>query len=491
MGGISSGANASELQGLTGSASVGSFGDKITSNLNPVVTLKAVYGLLDDVETFTATGGSATASSSEFVCQSGTSAGGYGTILSEKSVVYQSGIGCEARITARFTTGIASSTQLAGFFTASDGMMFGYNGTDFGVMHRYGGELEIRTITITAVSGGSETVTVTLNGTGYALSVGSSATVQEAAHDVEQQLIASAANTSWEFQHINDTIVCRFRGVGAKSGAYSVASTGTLTGTVAQTNAGAAATEDWTYQSSWNKNTATWIDPTKGNLYRLEFAYLGYGFLNYYVIHPESAQWVLVHQIKYPNANNTTNFGNPSLRVGWASASLGSTGTNLTVAGGSAMGALQGKNNDGFRSFAAVGNNSAITTETQILSVKVRTEFGGRICQAVVIPAISVATDSQKGMIFNVYKNATVAGDTNHQYIDQSNSVCIYDTAGTTVSGGKLVYSVVVGPNGSRSLSTDDLGSFLVAGDELTITGQVSSGAQSGGFVTIDTREIL
>jgi hypothetical protein len=370
-------------------------------------------------------------------------------------------------------------------------MFFGYNGADFGIMHRYNGAFEIRTITVTAVSGGAETVTVTLNTVPYVLSVGSSATVQEAAHDIETQLIASAANTLWQFQHIDDTVVCVFRGIGEKAGTYSVSSTGTLTATVARDSAGATPTEDWTAQTAWNKDTATWLDVTKGNLYKVEFAYLGYGPLNYYIMHPTTKQWILVHQINWNNAKTTTNFGNPSMRVGWASASLGSSGTNLSVYGASAMAALQGETSLAKRSFAAVGNNASVSTETQILSVEVRREFGGRSCLAVVIPSITVATDSQKGMIFRVYKNATVAGDTVHNYVDEDHSVCVYDTAGTTVSDGEFIDAVVVGPNGSRTISASDLGAYLVAGDEITVTGAVTSGAASGGFVTIKTDEII
>ena len=466
----------------------GVFGNSVNTELDPIIAIKAVYGLLDDVETFESTGGSVTVSDSNFVCQSGTSAGGYGTLWSKKPIVYIPGIGVEARLGSRFTTGIADSTQLCGLFSAADGMFFGYNGAAFGVMHRYNGEFEIRTITITAVSGGAETVTVTLNTVPYALSVGASATVQEAAHDIEAQLTASAANSLWYFQHIDDTVVCLFRGVGEKAGTYSVASTGTLAGTIARTNAGAAATEDWTAQTSWNKDTATWLDVTKGNFYKVEYCY-AVGQLNYYIMQPSTKQFVLVHQINWPNTKTTTNFGNPSLRVGWASASLGSSGTNLTVAGASAMAALQGKTSLSKRSFAAVGNNANVSTETQILSVKVRREFAGKSCLAIVIPSLNVATDSTKGMIFKVYKNATVAGDTVHNYIDDTNSICIYDTAGTTVSGGTIIDAIVVGPSGSRLLTADDLGTFLVAGDELTITGTVSSGAASGGFVTIKTDE--
>ena len=90
-------------------ASLSTFGDALSSEFTPRVALKATYGLLDSSETFTAAGGSATAASGEFVLQTGTSVGGYGVLWSRRPVVYYPGIGAEARITARFTTGIASN----------------------------------------------------------------------------------------------------------------------------------------------------------------------------------------------------------------------------------------------------------------------------------------------------------------------------------------------------------------------------------------------
>lgn len=471
-------------------ASKSSFNDAVSVELNPLISIKAVYGLNSDVETFEATGGSATASNSEYVCQSGTSVGGYGTIWSRQPLVYKAGIGCEARLTARFTTGIALSTQLAGLFSSADGMFFGYNGADFGVMHRYGGEFEIRKYTVTAAATGA-TIDVTLNGTTYSVTIAASSTVQEAAHDIEVALLASAAASSWHIQHIDDAIVFQFKGIGAKSGSYSVTGDASLTGSFTQLNAGADPTEDWTLQTSWNKDTAPWLDVTKGNLYRVEFAYLGYGPLNYYIMNPNTKKWVLVHQVDWPNKQTGTNFGNPSLRVGWASASLGSSGTNLTVSGASGMAALQGKVNDLGRRFAAIGSNTSVGTETQILSVEVRREFGGRSCNAVVLPSLDIATDGQKGMIFRVYLNPTIAGDTVETYIDESESVCLYDTAGTTVSGGTLKDVFVLGPNGNKTVTAKQLGAPLVAGDLLCITGQVTTGANAGAYVTINTEEIL
>ena len=93
------------------------FGDQMVAQLKPIVTLKATYGLLDDTETFTASGGSVAATDGEFVLQTGTTSGGYGVLWSRQPVVYIPGFGCEARFTARFTTGVASSLQAVGLFS--------------------------------------------------------------------------------------------------------------------------------------------------------------------------------------------------------------------------------------------------------------------------------------------------------------------------------------------------------------------------------------
>lgn len=453
------------------------FGDDVSMEFDAQVAIKAVYGILDNTQTFTASGGSVAATNSEFVLQTGTTVGAYSVLWSRRPIVYSPGIGAEARITARFTTGIASSQQLCGLLSAADAMFFGYNGTSFGTMHRRGGEFEIRVLTVNVAAGGAETVTVTLNGTAYTASVTAGTTTQNA-HEIEVGLNAGAAASLWYIQHIGATVVFVARGVGARSGSYSATSTGALTGTITQTKAGASATEAWTAQASWNIDTASWLDPTKGNLYRFEFAYLGYGPLIYSVFHEDRRVWVPVHAIDWQNNNTQTNIGNPSMRVGWVSASLGST-TNLTVAGASAMAGLQGVKNYA-RSFGGYGVATGVTTETQVLTVQVRREFGGRACNAVLKPLVlSIGTDSTKGAIFRLLRNPTVSGTTAHAYVDKTESIALTDTAGTTVSGGRLLGVYSVGPSGRATISLSDQNMFQIAGDELVITAQVTSGAAS------------
>jgi len=467
------------------------FGDTLTSELRPLVTLKATYGILDECQTFSATGGSATASNSEFVCQTGTSVGGYGVIWSRRPVVYVPGVGAEARITARFTTPIASSLQLAGFFSAVDGMFFGYTGTSFGVMHRHHGAIEIRTLTVTAGSGGAATVTVTLNGVAYTAGITAGTTTQNA-HEVEVGLNAGAAANLWYVYHVGSTVVIVAKDAGVKAGAFSVSvSAGTFAGNIAQNRAGAAPEEDWTAQASWNVDTCSWLDKTKGNLFKMEFAYLGYGPLKFYALNPTTGRFHLCHVVHWENANTLTNLGNPSMRVGWVAASMGSSGTSLTVAGASAMAGLQGKA-DRVHAFGGYGVATGVTTETQVLSIYVRREFGDRAMAGVVVPKIlSISTDSPKGAVFRMFKNATVSGTTSHAYVDETESACTYDTAGTTVSGGRLLGVYSVGPSGRATIDLGAINNLLVSGDELVITAQVTSGAASEMTASLTWEEII
>lgn len=466
------------------------FGDTLVTDLRPIVTLKATYGILDECETFSATGGSVTASNSEFVLTTGTSVGGYGVLWSHKPVVYLPGVGCESRATARFTAGVANSLQAVGFFTSTDGMFFGYNGASFGVMHRHGGQLEVRTLTVTAASTANTTATITLNGVAYTAAVTNSGVISTTAHEIEQGLNAGAAASLWHIQHIKDTVVCVYRGVGSKSGTYSAtAAAGAFAGTIAQQKAGADPTETWTAKASWNVDTASWLDATKGNLYKFEFAYLGYGPLKFSVFHPTKRTWQLVHVVDWTNVNTSVNLNNPTLRVGWVSASLGST-TNLTVYGASAMGGLQGRA-DKAHVFGQAGVAPGVTTATQVLSIQVRREFGSRQNNAIAVPKLlSIGTDSTKGAIFRVYLSPTVSGTTVHQYVDQTQSICTYDTAGTTVSGGRNLGVYSVGPSGRASISLDDLNLVLIAGDELVITAEVTSGAASEMTASLTWNEI-
>lgn len=94
-------------------------------------------------------------------------------------------------------------------------------------------------------------------------------------------------------------------------------------------------------QASWNVDTCTGqvgskftsggvavaLDPTKINLYRIRFGWLGIGPAEFEIMSPDGI-FVLVHQIKYPNSQNTPSVRTPNLPMKvW----LSSVGSNLVV----------------------------------------------------------------------------------------------------------------------------------------------------------------
>ena len=458
------------------SVKTSAFGDSLGVELNPVVNISGVYGARNNVEQFTATGGSITTSEGDFILQTGTSVGGYAVLWSKRPMVYVPGIGAEARITARFTTPVASSLQTCGMFSAINGMFFGFNGTSFGVMHRHSGGFEIRRLTISTPSNTAATATVTLNGTAYTASV-TNTTAAANAQEIAAGLRAGAAGSLWNIQSVGAAVVFMHKGDGAKTGTFSLSvSAGPLAGTFSRDHAGATNVEEWTPQASWNMDKCAWLVPSKGNIYKLEYAYLGYGPLKFSVFDPAIRDFTLVHVVDWPNANTKPNFNNPSMRVGWVSASLGST-TNLTVAGASGMLALQGKAG-GWRPFGHSATKASVTTQTSVLAISSRYQFNGRSNAGIAhIKSIAIATDSTKGAIFRIYRNAALGGTPQWTYEDQNESIMLVDSSATTVSGVPVLATYVVGPSGSSTIDLQELDLDLVAGDNFVITAERVSGS--------------
>lgn len=126
-----------------GAQNAGAFGDLITAENTPVLQMDFVSGINIQTGTYS-TGGTTgtgedpqvTTSLSRLKLQSGTGNDGEAIFSSKKIARYRAGQGTVSRFTAAFTTGVASSTQIVGMGNAVDGYFIGYNGADFGILHR-------------------------------------------------------------------------------------------------------------------------------------------------------------------------------------------------------------------------------------------------------------------------------------------------------------------------------------------------------------------
>ena len=470
----------------------GAFGELITTHKKPIVQFANKYEIdpsnLPYVEIFSATGGTTDNLTNRYRCQTGTNVGGYGVIRSKDTVNYLAGQGLECQITAAFTTGVANSLQFAGMFTVTDTLAMGYDGSAFSSIYSSGGVAEIQVITITAT--GSGTCNITLDNDSVGITVTNS-TVQTNAEEIRAGLVADGTiGGKWRIEQEDNKVLCISRSVGDKTGTMSIS--GGVTASIAERIAGVAKTDNHTPQASWNVTTSpfTGFDPTKMNIYKIQFGYLGVANINFHIYDPNVGDWVLVHRQKVANVGTATNVRSPNMKAGWTSASLGST-TNLTVLGGSASLNLEGEENFINDVHNEVNTKASIsTTLTNVLTIKNGLILGNKYNLTRLFPLrISVDNDHTKAVVVEVLKNATLAGTTNYQYHDEYASAVLYDTAGTTVTGGERIDGFTVGKGLSEDIDLSTLKAEVLPGELLTIAVRTVSGTATNTTVSLTWQE--
>ncbi len=467
-----------------------SFGDQMSESLTPITKLSAQYGILENVETFTATGGSVGTEDNMFKCTTGTSVGGYGVIRTVKPTVYREGQGLMARFTARFdSNAVANSLQFAGLFNVQDTVAFGYRGTTYGILFDNYGAQEQRSLQITGAGNG--TLTLTLNSVDYSIPI-TTGTVQHNAYEIEAWMEAN--QSVWNVEQIDDEVYFQSKNVGSLAGTYSVSGAG-LTGAFTAITTGAAQTQSTIAQADWNGDSLpSTFDATKGNVYMIKVSYLGFGPISFYVLDPTKRVFVLVHTIDYQNANTKPSISNIALKIGWTAASLGST-TDLSVYGASGATFIEGKSKLLKESHAASNENTAVGTAFEaVLTIKgIETFQSKAMLGRIALERVEVSTDSQKEVVFKLVKNATL-GETNYQFHEENESVVIYDSGNHADSlnaggAGHAIFQSQIGSAGVTSISMQGLNIELHAKETLTVYAKVVSGADSNVTASLVWKE--
>lgn len=461
------------------------YGEITTVSNRPIIQALPTYNLLPaNWRTYTAGTGTATVANKMFTCQTGTTIYSYGVIRSVRSVNYHAGVGAYGKFAARFSTGIANSQQAVGFFNIGDGYLFGFNGAEFGILYQHGGKPEVRTITVTGASGGSTNLTLTLNSVGYTIPLTSGTTAFNA-YEITTWL--NANQTIWSAKQNGSTVVLMAFSEGAKSGTYTY-SHSTSTGTIAATTTGITKTTDFYAQTAWNKDTVSWLEPTYGNTYAIQYHGLGFGGVEFFVQNPDTGRFIPVHLMDFANTTTTAAVMNPSMRIGMYNYSLGSTTNLVTYCAG--MSAFTQGDPQPIRNPRSTSNIKTLTTTlTNLLTIRCRETFGGEPNQLEIQPLLITAfTESNKGATVTIYTNATVGGTPNFSYLDEDTLISEIDTAGTTVTGGNPLASFVITTN-TVIIDLNALNIRIPPTITLTIAAKVNSGAAADTGVSISWYE--
>jgi len=488
------------------------FGSVHTESLTPIFQTDGVYGInAGQVTTVTSGSGGATTVDSSFSLSSGTTIYSQAVLLGRKRLRYRSGQGVVARFTAKFTTPVANSYQIAGVGHAEDGVYFGYGdtndlaNTEFGILYVNRGVREVKTLTITTGATVSSNVTITLNGTAFTVPVTNASNIQRTVYEISTY----SGYTGWDAYASGATVIFVKKSAGVTAGTQTFgAGTTNAVGSIVQTTVGVASTDLFISQSDWNGDkmdgtgsSGVTIDPTKGNVFQIDIQYLGYGAIVFKIeVAPEgnNPDWVVVHTLQNPNTLTKSTFGNPSFPYTMAVYSAGST-TNLTLQTASFAGfiegskILQGNRFTYYNQLTTVGSSNF----QALFTIQNKRTFGGRTNQAVInLISASGAVKHTQPVTFYLIRNGVLAGNPNFQ--DMSSISCSnYDTTATTVtysSGDQLLWTGNLGETGefdhhfgNGSFNAEEL--TLQPGEWITLACKSSTGSPAYVTGTLNTRE--
>jgi len=473
------------------------FGELLVANLTSAVQVQFPYNINTEIVLTNNNVGTSVVENNMLKLSSGIVANQSAEMMSIAPVRYNPGKGVLIRFTALFTTGLANSEQVIGVGSTSDGLFFGYNGTNFGVLRRQGGDQEVRVLTITTGSTTAENVTITLSGDAKTdVAVTNNGSVYVTANEIASADY-SAIGRGWDAHSPGDgTVIFKSYGSIVSTGTYSLSSATTAVGAFAQTIAGKAPVDTWVNQTSWNGDVADGtsdlpaIDKTKGNVYQIRYQWLGYGAISFYIQHPFDGTFHLVHRIEYSNSNSIPSIDNPTLPL-YASAQNYANTSDIILRTASLGGYTEGSiSDDNIHHGISVEYAGVGTTETPVLTIHNQPDFQGKENRVrVKVTLISYSADGTKPSTVRVKMNSIL---TNASYVDinVTNSVVNYDVSATTISGGDEQFASGLGKSDSDKIDLTSHSFYIEPGNFLTVSVKASSSTVDG-VVSINWEELF
>lgn len=460
------------------------FGSILTVQDTPIVNIDFSYNLHADFVSTRLNNGTATVDSNRMKLSTGAGANQSAQLLSVIPVKYYAGIGAKVRFTTIYSAGTANSIQIMGVGDNGDGYFFGYNGSAFGVLRRRGGNSHVQSMTVTTKSSTVENITITLDGdsTGDTVAVTNGADVTVTANEIAAHDYSNVGSGWLAIPDGAKVLFISFDAAAHADGGsqYTVTST---TDVVVSTNEdllGVAPTDDWIAQTAWNKDrfdgtggSGVTLDPAKGNVYQIQYQWLGFGRINFFIEHPEDGKLELCHTINYANENLLPSVNNPTLPL-CALVSNGSNTSDLVMFGSSMAGFAEGEIPLAKVRHVTVLDHTFNATLAPAVTVHNGLLFQGKLNRVrVKIVSISVSVASGKDALIEVVKGATFVGSS-YASFNAADSVIELDTSATALSGGEIVDAFIVS-TGTTENRTAAI--FIEPRQHVTIAGQE---AQSG-----------
>jgi hypothetical protein len=354
---------------------------------------------------------------------------------------------------------------------------------------------------VTSLSGGLST-----SGAGTVTQASGMALISTNGGSAAAAVLASKARLHYQagqgcagvFSAIFDTGVAgnrQYIGVGNAQDGFFFGYTGTSFGILHRNATG----DTWIPQASWNADTLNGSGPSAivltgqfGNIYKVQFQWLGFGAIKFYVENPTNGEWILAHTIQYGNSTGLQpSLRNPSLQLLAVSQNNAGVTANVRLRTSSMAGLIEGYSNlvQNDVRFAAqrTAANTTIGVEDSLLSIRNNFTFSSLQNQVMIYPdQISFYNSSTAFCTVRVYLNRIPTGAT-YATVVNANSVVGQDNtiATTTSSAGKLILTFYAGATSSVVANLSDQKISLAPGETLTITVQSTTSDITAGAASI------
>jgi hypothetical protein len=239
----------------------------------------------------------------------------------------------------------------------------------------------------------------------------------------------------------------------------------------------AAGVDTWMPQTEWNGDKRADLDPTKGNVYQIEYRWLGFG-AQFFSIEDQWGNVSLVHTILYSGLNTSTSVDNPNLPITARVENTDNT-TNLTLKTPSAIAGLDGDpQNDANSLILSTDTSKAIgSAGTSIPIITLRnpsTWLGKNNRMYVQALRLTFATEGNKPVLFRVLADATITGGTYSDIVTNVSPIEV-NTTFTAVTGGVQVGVYALGKSDGQAI--DITGALFKGypGEEITIVAATES----------------
>ena len=227
--------------------------------------------------------------------------------------------------------------------------------------------------------------------------------------------------------------------------------------------------EYWIPQTEWNINKRPDLNPQKGNVYRIEYQWYGYG-AQYFYIENRYGMFELVHRINYANNYTEPSVLNPNLPLSSYVENYGNT-TPIISKTASASAGLEGDAfNDSLSTNISGKSRRDITAgDTPFLAFRIGETYKGLsnrlFCQAL---RLSTASELNKTVTIDAYAGGTVNDGTWFYPSEEVSPLEVNNTL-TSYTQGLFIGAFPLGKTDSKDYPLGDTKFRFYAGQQIVL----------------------